>query len=410
MTNLIPLHVSPKWSPTTKIVVGLTIVGAVMGLLIYFRSIIGPLLLAVILAYLLHPLAVYLTHFTRLSWRLIVTILYLLLLFLLIGVFTLSGLVIVQQIQNLIGVVQNFIQNEFPELLNNLSQQVYEIGPFRLEMSQFDLNFLTQQIIQTLEPFFGKLGMLVGTFATKAVTTIGFTLFILLISYFLLSGVGQMPDVLDYIKIPGYDTDIRRMGQEMGYIWNVFLRGQLVLVGLSAVIYAVVMTALGIRNWVLVIAILAGIHRLVPYIGATITWIVTAIITMLQGSNYFGLQPIAYTILIVAVALLVDNIFESIIPPFILGHALKIHPALLLIGALVAAKLLGLIGLFLTAPVIASLRLVGGYTIRKMLNMDPWQDFEARRQFVSVPESPIIQRLRIWWQTQRNRGKKDERF
>jgi predicted PurR-regulated permease PerM len=78
MTDAIPVHPSPKWSPTTKTVVGLTIAGIILGLLIYFRSLIGPLLVAVMLAYLLHPVAYQIKKVTHLSWGLIVTILYLL--------------------------------------------------------------------------------------------------------------------------------------------------------------------------------------------------------------------------------------------------------------------------------------------------------------------------------------------
>jgi len=60
---------SPKWGPTAKLVVGLSLVAIISALLIYFRQIIGPLLLAFILTYLLHPLVMRLSKLTRLSWR-----------------------------------------------------------------------------------------------------------------------------------------------------------------------------------------------------------------------------------------------------------------------------------------------------------------------------------------------------
>ncbi len=361
-------------------VVGITIAGIIVGLVMYFRTIIGPLMISVMLAFLLHPVANWIKKVTHLSWRLIVTIIYLLLLIILLGILALSGLAIANQASKLIGVIQNFVTNDLSNAVGNLSQKVFSIGPFVLDMSKFDLNSLSQQVVQTLEPMLGRLGTMIGAFATSALTTLGLTLFVLLISYFLLSEAGQFPTTADFIHIPGYDADIHRMGAELGYLWNAFLRGQLLIITLTMVVYAILMSGLGVRNWVPIIAILAGLARLVPYLGPTVTWTVTIIATLAQGTNYFGLPQVIFTALVVAIALIVDQIFDNIIYPLIFGQALRIHPALLLIGALAAARLLGLVGLLLAAPVIATLKLVGTYIVRKMLDLDPWQELDARHQ------------------------------
>jgi predicted PurR-regulated permease PerM len=158
------------------------------------------------------------------------------------------------------------------------------------------------------------------------------------------------------------------------------LRGQLLIISLTIVVYTILMSGMGVRNWVFIIAILAGLARLVPYLGPTVTWTVTIIVTLVQGDNYFGLPPVLYAALVVAVALVVDQIFDNIVSPLIFGQVLRIHPALLLLGALAAARLFGLIGLLLAAPVIATLKLLGSYTVRKMLDLDPWQELDARHR------------------------------
>lgn len=101
---------------------GLTIVAIVAATIIYFRNIIGPLLLAIILAYLLHPIASYLSRATKLNWRMSVNIVYLVVLILLAGFFTWSGYTITQQFQSLIRVVQNFIEITLPNLATQLSE------------------------------------------------------------------------------------------------------------------------------------------------------------------------------------------------------------------------------------------------------------------------------------------------
>ncbi len=59
---------SPQWSSTTKLVVGLTFIAMIAALLVNFRGIIGPLILAFILAYALHPLADRICRRIGLSW------------------------------------------------------------------------------------------------------------------------------------------------------------------------------------------------------------------------------------------------------------------------------------------------------------------------------------------------------
>jgi hypothetical protein len=103
---------------------------------------------------------------------------------------------------------------------------------------------------------------------------------------------------------------------------------QLLIISLMIVVYTILMSD-GVRNWVFIIAILAGLARLVPYLGPTVTWTVTIIVTLVQGDNYFGLTPVLYTALVVAAALVVDQIFDNIVSPLIFGQALRIHPALL---------------------------------------------------------------------------------
>ena len=154
MENLPPQSSSPKWDATTKLVVGLTSVAIVAGLLIYFRNIVGPLLLAFILAYLLHPVASWGSRATRLSWRAAVNIIYLLLVVLLGAALTLSGLAILQQAQSLVNFIETFVA-ELPAMLQDLSTRVYMLGPFQIDFTQLDLDALAQQVLNVVQPLLG---------------------------------------------------------------------------------------------------------------------------------------------------------------------------------------------------------------------------------------------------------------
>lgn len=373
---------SPLWNSGTKLIVGLTFVGILVAFLIYFRSIIGPLLLAVILAYVLHPVAEKLSNTTRLNWRWSVNIVFLLFVLILIGILTVSGLAIIQQMESLVGVISVFTIT-LPEFIEEISSQIYAIGPYSFSLDQSNLQALANQFLNIVQPLLGSLGTVLSSFAASALVTLGWILLVLVIAYFLLARTGQVTDEMIQIDIPGYNDDIQRINLELRRIWNVFLRGQMVIFVLAIILYSILLTILGVR-YALGIAIMAGIARFIPYVGPFIVWIVTALVAFFQGYNYFGLEPWVYALIVVVLCLILDAILDNIVVPRFHGDTLGLHPAAVLVAALIAARLIGFVGLVLAAPVLASMVLLSRYFIRKLLDQDPWPEEEDNSN-----ESPL---------------------
>ena len=391
MDDTTSLPPSPGWSSATKLVVGFTFVAILVALLIYFRSIIGPLLLAVILAYVLHPAAAAFSRTTRLNWRWSVNIVFLIFVLIVLAILTISGLAIIQQMQSLVGVITTFTRT-IPELIDQLSSQVYTIGPYQFGLSQADLQSVANQVLDTLQPVLGRFGSLLSSFATTALTTLGWGFFVLVIAYFMLARTGEVTDELIKLDIPGYNADIDRLSVELRRIWNVFLRGQMVIFLLAIFLYSILLTALGVR-YALGLAILAGIARFVPYVGPFIVWIVTALVAIFQGYNYFGLETWQYAILVVAFCLLLDAVLDNIVVPRFHGDTLGLHPAAVLVAALVAARLIGFVGLVLAAPVLASMVMLSRYFIRKMLDQEPWPPSDSEARDNEIPWIEFVNRL-----------------
>jgi predicted PurR-regulated permease PerM len=404
MTQPVSNLSSPRWSSTTKLVIGLSIAALIAALLIYFRSFIGPLLLAFILTYLFHPLAARLSNLTHLSWRSAVNLIYIVLLLLLIASSTLTGLAAVNQIQSLIKTIENFLK-DLPTLLDSLSGQVVTIGPFVINLSQFtDLTNLSTQLINLVQGLLGEAGSLVSTIAGGAASTVGWGLFVLIISYFLLGDAGRFPDVVQYIDLPGYAPDFQRIGRELGQIWNAFLRGQILIVLMVILAYIILLSILGVR-YAFAIAILAGLARFVPFVGPWVSGIVTALVTFFQAGNYFHLEPFQYLLLVIILCILLDQIFDNLIAPRVIGQSLGLHPAAVLVVALITARLIGLIGIVLAAPLLATLKLVGRYSIRKMFDQDPWPEPEGKLQSFEIPwVARLFRRLLTWWRKKRDKS------
>lgn len=372
---------SPRWSSTTKLLVGLVLIGIIAFLMNRFGSLIPPLLMIFIIAYLFHPMTGLMANGLGISWKAAVNILYLVILISLIGLLTLGGIGLVQQVQSLITQVQTIIA-DLPRLLEDLSGQVFQLGPLKLDFRTMELQAITQQLLSLVQPLLGRTGNLVGAVAGGAVNIFGWTFFVLIVSYFVMSESNGLRGDLIKIDLPGYSEDLRKLGNELSRIWNAFLRGQIYIFILTLIIYVILLSILGVR-YALGLALMAGLAKFLPYIGPAITWVVMGLVTLFQATRPFNLEPLAYMALVVILSLIIDQIIDNIVTPRLMAQTLRVHPAAVLVAALVAANLLGILGVVIAAPSLASLTLLGRYTIRKMFDQDPFPVWE------SVPQAPV---------------------
>jgi len=387
------VEASPPWGNNVKLIVGLTLMAILAGLLIRFRNLIGPLLVAFILAFLLHPIAGWLQKRLNSRWRLSVNLVYLVLLILLIGSLTWGGFALVEQVQNLISFVQRQIA-AFPAWFDRITATPLAIGPFTFDLSQFDLGSLGDQVLGMAQTILGQLGNVVGSIAGGAASLVGWSFFALLVSYFVTSETGGVRSRLLNIQVPGYADDFSRIGRELGRIWNAFLRGQLILMLLAIAIYSVYLGIWGVRFY-FGLAILAGLSRFVPYVGAWVTWITYALVCLFQGDTALGLTPFFYAALVLGGALLIDTTMDNYVTPSLMADTLAVHPAAVMVAALISAQLFGLIGVVLAAPTLATLQLGGRYILRKLFDQDPWAGMKVVPPPKPLPR--IIRRLGLLW-------------
>lgn len=379
---------SPLWGNNIKLVIVLFLFAIAAWVFLRFQHIMGPLLLAVVIPYLLHPLADGLRKKLKLSWRMTVNLLYLVFIIVLIGLLTWGGIALVDQIGSLLNFLQRSLTNS-PDFLNSLLSQPFAIGPLNIDLSGLSVINFREQLLGLLQPILANTGTLLGSLAGGAATTIGWLFFILLVSYFILvesKGVGKR---FINFQIPGHSYDVRRMGQELGKIWNSFLRGQLIVVFITIVIYIILLGVLGVRFFY-VLALIAGVARFVPYVGAWVTWISYGLVALFQETNIFGLENIYFVILVLAISILVDTLIDNLINTRIMANTLKVHPAAVMFAVILGASLFGFIGVLLAAPVLASLQLFFTYIVKKLLDADPWEGMSTSTR------TPSLARLFPW--------------
>jgi predicted PurR-regulated permease PerM len=391
---------SPQWGSNTKLVITLTLVVILGAIIVRFKFVIGPVLIAFLLAYLLLPLASSISKRTPLSWAIAVNLIYLIIILFLLSLLTWGGMGLVGQVMNLITAIQNYA-NQLPAIIENVSHNAYIFGPFKFDFSTIDWQTIGQQILSYIEPALGKMGNLVGSLATGAVSTVGWIVFVVIVSYFFLLESGGLRSGIIHVDIPGYTEDFHRLSNKSGRIWSTFLRGQAIIFLLKVVTYTVIMSIVGV-HYAIGIALIAGFATFLPYIGPAINWVVLGLVTYFQGSNPFGFSPLFYTVFTIILALVIDQVFDNLVSPRIIANTLKVHPAFVLIAAIIAANLIGPMGIFIAAPLLATLQLFGRYTVRKLMDHNPWPPEEDILPPSKVPK--WFQKFIDWWQKRKSKN------
>ena len=388
---------SPAWGSTTKLAISMTLTALVVLLIWRFSNLVTPLMMVFVFVYLLYPVARFVSRILHVSWSAAVNIIFLFFIAILVGLIALGGVSLVQQIQSLIVSIQDIVAN-LPTYIKSISGHVYRpLGLFTIDLSRLDLNYLSEQALSHLETILGRTGDIISVAASSTAEFVGWTLFVLTVAYFLMveSSSSSRKDMIR-VNIPGYTEDIERIGRELGRIWNAFLRGQIIIFLLALVVYSILLPILGVK-YALGIALMAALAKFLPYIGPFTTWVVMGLVTFFQAYKPFDLQPIIYTAIVVGITLLIDQIIDSLIAPRIMASALKVHPAAVHVAALVAASLLGILGVVIAAPLLATCTLLVRYIMRKMFDLDPWEGEDVYPE--PPPDSDLISRLRRFWRT-----------
>ncbi len=183
---------------------------------------------------------------------------------------------------------------------------------------------------------------------------------------------------------PGYERDGYMMMAQQKSVWRGYLYGQLVNSLITGLFVFAVLWLVGLPGAFLMGMIMVVLN-MIPTFGPILAAIPGVLAALLSGSTRWPeLENYWFALIVIGIYLLVVQLQANIIAPRVMGTAVNLRPAVILIGLMVGFQVGGLLGSLLAVPVIASIRDVGVYLWRKLINVDPWPDAEA----VQVPSEP----------------------
>jgi H+/gluconate symporter-like permease len=82
-----------------------------------------------------------------------------------------------------------------------------------------------------------------------------------------------------------------------------------------------------------------------------------------------------------------------------MADALEVHPAAILVAALIGANLIGITGMILAAPVLATLQVLFRYMLSKLFDRNPWEGIDFINHKKQGEDLPILIR-KVWTKVQ----------
>lgn len=132
--------------------------------------------------------------------------------------------------------------------------------------------------------------------------------------------------------------------QKVSRILSGYLKGQLILSVVTALIVTIGLTLFGVP-YSLVIGLLAGILNIVPWIGPALTAVIAGIAAAFVGPWYILAG--------VGTSLAAQQITEIFIQPRVMSEQVDLHPLLVIFSLLAGGTLFGFTGVILAIPVAA---------------------------------------------------------
>ena len=310
---------------------------------IVFRIIGPPVIVAGIFYYLLNPLVDILEE-KGISRTLSIILLLLLLVLLLV----LGGWLILPILQKQF---LSFLEN-WPSYwetivteVDGLTKNQY-LSDLTASLGQTDLlQTLSEYSTKLLNAALGGLTNVIGT-----VTQLFIVLFTMpFILYYLLKDGKQLPEhILPFIPIK-MRKKVTEVGVEAHTQLSQYIRGQLLVAFFVGLIFWISFTVIKL-DYALFLGVLAGCLNLIPYLGSILATIPALII---------GLVHSPFMLLKVLLVFGIEQLIEGrVLSPQIIGSNLNIHPVTIIFILLVAGRLFGVTGVILGIPGYAVLKII----------------------------------------------------
>jgi predicted PurR-regulated permease PerM len=349
-------------SRTARVLVTVLLFALALGFLYVARATLIAFLFAIFFAYLMSPLVNRLENLLR-SRVAAIAVIYIMLLVLVVVFFVVVGPKVTREGARL--------GHSLPALLTQLSsgQIATQLGAQHgwnaksTELAQSFLAGHSEQITQLAQ----RIGLRVADVAGQAWL---FFVVPLLSIFFLRDGRSFSDFLLATIQSRPQREFLENVLNDLNQMLAHFIRAQLTLAALTLVMYSAFLGIMGVP-YALVLGTLGGVLEFIPVVGPLAAALVIVSVALLLSYQHW---------LILVIFLGIWRLLQDYVSsPRIMGESMELHPLAAIFGVMAGGEVAGILGIYLSIPVMASLRIV----LRR------WRLYTEKKKFGPLTEFPF---------------------
>jgi predicted PurR-regulated permease PerM len=349
------------------------------GFIVYWlRDVLTPIFLAFIIAYILDPVVDRLE-----AWKLPRSLAIAIVLGgTLAAIIVFLALVLPSIISEVAGVIQE-LPRQVAALWSILEPWLVKQGISIPHSTQEWVERLGTYASEVASSILAPAGNILSSIMGGTLSVIGSAVAVLVVLVFgvyLLSAFDRITaEVRDLIPWRWRATVIS-YAQEIDQILSQFVRGQLTVMAILAVLYSGAYAILGVRL-ALPIGITAGLLNFIPYVGGAFALAAGVLMSLLGGWHLWQLIGIgvAYT--------LVQTLEGFVITPRVVGKTVGLSEIWVLLALFVGGEIFGFLGILLALPTAAVAKIFVSHAVRYYRSTDLFLQLP--------PETPPDRRLPI---------------
>jgi len=332
--------------------VGLLAVG---GLVYLLGGVLAPILLAFLLAYAFDPLVAFLER-RRLPRALGSSLCLLLLLLLGAGLLALMIPALHEEVRGVAAKMPAYLEkierSAIPWLEDTLGIEVPSTLEETLLSAREELSGRVQQLA-------GPVGSLLKGVLSSTFALLASLIYLILVPLFTFYFLKDYPRIVAWFKdlVPPRHRDrVQQLTREVDEVLAGFIRGQLTVVSILAVVYSAALVVLGVPA-AITIGVVTGLFNLVPYLGIATGLLLSSLFLLLEGAPWTSFLMVGGLFAVVSVA---DGL---VLTPKVLGKRLGLAPVVVILAILAFGEVFGFVGVLLAVPLTAVGKVLGRHAL-----------------------------------------------
>jgi predicted PurR-regulated permease PerM len=321
-----------------------------LALLLYLaRDVLGPFVIAGVLAYILSPLVDKIAERTGIRRGIAALLVFL-------AILTLLGLLIWLLEARLAAEIRG-LRAEGPSIVESVvnrltgGQTVSVLGQ-QLTPEELAIR-IDESLRTTTADLIGSPGEALHVARVALEWSLRLILGLVALAYLLIDG-HRLGGFLVRFVPPEHRVHVRAVAGEIHQVLGRFLQGQLLLVAIMSTVTYVVLEWVFHLPFALPIAVATGFLEVIPLLGPLAAGAIASSVGFAHGGlSEAGLIALTYLIL--------RQIEDQLVMPIVVGRTVHLHPLVTIFAVLTGERVAGALGALLAVPVAAAIRVILEY-------------------------------------------------